>query len=232
MAKDTFYFSHDYNSRNDIKVKKLILKHGFLGYGIFWAIIEDLYNNANALPLDYECIAYDLRSDSETIKSILNDFDLFEINNGFFGSLSVKRRLDERLEKSEKARKSALNRWKSKEENANALRTQYECNAIKESKGKEIKEKEIEENIYKFNFKKSLSEIGADEKLISEWMAVRKTKKATNTETAFNLFKNEVEKSGNNVNEVLKKCIENSWSGFKSEWFKNSEKKVAPIRMF
>ena len=44
MAKETFYFSHDYNARNDIKIKKLILKHGFCGYGIFWAIIEDLYN--------------------------------------------------------------------------------------------------------------------------------------------------------------------------------------------
>ena len=39
--KNTFYFSHDYNARNDIKIKKLIAKHGYLGYGIFWAIIED-----------------------------------------------------------------------------------------------------------------------------------------------------------------------------------------------
>ena len=59
MSKDTFYFSHDYNVRNDIKIKKLINKHGFLGYGLFWAIIEDLYNNTNVLPMDYECIAFD-----------------------------------------------------------------------------------------------------------------------------------------------------------------------------
>ena len=52
MNKETFYFSHDYNSRNDVKIKKLLSKHGLLGYGIFWAIIEELYNNTNVLPLD------------------------------------------------------------------------------------------------------------------------------------------------------------------------------------
>ena len=77
MSKDTFYFSHDYNARSDDKIKNLIRKHGVAGYGIFWCIIEDLYNNANALRLDYEGIAYDLRADCETIKSIINNFDLF-----------------------------------------------------------------------------------------------------------------------------------------------------------
>ena len=43
--KDTFYFPHDYNSRTDEKIKLLIRKHGIEGYGIFWAIVEDLYNN-------------------------------------------------------------------------------------------------------------------------------------------------------------------------------------------
>ncbi len=104
MSKDTFYFSHDYNTRNDIKIKKLIAKHGFLGYGLFWAIIEDLYNNANVLPTDYECIAFDLRTDAEIVKSIVNDFDLFIIEEETFGSSSVERRLEDRNEKSIKAR--------------------------------------------------------------------------------------------------------------------------------
>ena len=47
MPKDTFYFSHDYNARNDEKIKMLIRKHGMIGYGVFWAIVEDLYNIKN-----------------------------------------------------------------------------------------------------------------------------------------------------------------------------------------
>jgi hypothetical protein len=143
MSKDTFYFSHDYNTRNDQKIKKLISKHGYLGYGLFWAIVEDLYNNANALHLDYDSIAYDLRTTDELVKSIINDFDLFVIDGDIFGSMSIQKRLDERDEKSKKASKSAHYRWNKIKNDANALPTQSDSNAIKEKKVKEIKEKEI-----------------------------------------------------------------------------------------
>jgi uncharacterized protein YdaU (DUF1376 family) len=148
MAKqtDTFYFSHDYNTRTDDKIKKLIRKHGLAGYGIYWAIIEDLYNNANALETDYDGIAYDMREDEETIKSVINDFGLFALEDGFFGSLSVQSRLDSRHEKSKKARESANKRWdkdtNAQNNNANAKQTKSDSNAIKERKGKESKVKE------------------------------------------------------------------------------------------
>lgn len=147
MSKETFYFSHDYNSRSDIKIQKLIARKGYLGYGLFWALIENLYNNANALPLDYEILAFDLRTDEDIIKSIINDFDLFENNGEYFGSNSVQRRLDERDLKSKKARESALNRWKKPKKDANALQAQSECNAIKESKVKESKVNKNKEDI-------------------------------------------------------------------------------------
>lgn len=146
--KDTFYFSHDYNSRNDSKVKRLLARHGYLGYGLFWAIIEDLYNNANALPLDCESIAYDLRTTSEVIKSIIFDFDLFVIDGQIFGSKSVQKRLEDRDTKSTKARESAIKRWS---QDANALPPQSDPNAIKEKKGKERKGKEIKEGDYTFS---------------------------------------------------------------------------------
>ena len=147
---ESYYFSHDYSSRSDEKIKKLLRKHGYLGYGLFWAIVEELYMNANALQTDYEGIAFDLHSNPETIKSIINDFDLFEVNDNLFGSLSIQRRLDERNEKSGKARLSALKRWNKdingmpldSERNANASKN----DAIKERKGKESKVKDsIEE---------------------------------------------------------------------------------------
>jgi uncharacterized protein DUF4373 len=136
--KDTFYFSHDYNTRTDEKIKLLIRKHQMSGYGIFWAIIEDLYNNANALRLDYEGISFDLHTDEKTVKSIIEDFELFVIKDGFFGSFSVEKRLDERNEKSKKAQASAHKRWGN---DANALRPKSDSNAIKERKGKEKKGK-------------------------------------------------------------------------------------------
>lgn len=140
MAKDTFYFSHDYSARQDEKIKNLIRKHGMVGYGIFWSIIEDLYNNANALRTDYEGIGYDLRVDKKVAESIVSDFDLFVFNDDLFGSLSVQRRIEERDKKSQKARESAFRKWEivrtQSERNANASKS----DAIKERKGKERKE--------------------------------------------------------------------------------------------
>ncbi len=148
MAKDTFYFSHDFNTRNDEKIKALLRRHKWVGYGIFWAIIEELYNNANALRLDYEGIAYELRTDEDIVRSIINDFELFQIDGNVFGSASIERRIEERNEKSQTARRSAYKRWNQKKDanasqnNANA--SDVNANAskndaiIKGNKGKEI----------------------------------------------------------------------------------------------
>lgn len=143
MNKETFYFSHDYNSRNDVKIKKLLSKHGLLGYGIFWAIIEELYNNTNVLPMDYDTISYDLRIDKSVLISVINDYDLFVFDGDTFGSLSVERRLKERDERSHKARQSVLKRWNKAKEYTNVLQSNNEPNTIKEIKGNEIKGKDI-----------------------------------------------------------------------------------------
>lgn len=171
MPKDTFYFSHDYNARNDEKIKRLIRKHGMQGYGVFWSIVEDLYNNANALRTDYEGIAYDLRSDSDLVASVVNDFDLFIFNGDYFGSNSVQERLEQRNDKSAKARKSASYRW----ENANAMQTQSDSNAKKERKGKEIKGKEIKEINISFDIFWDLydKKVGDKDKLKKKWESLQ-----------------------------------------------------------
>ena len=74
----------------------------------------------------------------------------------------------------------------------------------------------------KFSFKSSMIELGFEEKLITEWLDVRRKKKATNSETALNGFLKEVEKTGKEKNQMLRECVENSWAGFKSEWINNN----------
>lgn len=147
MAKETFYFSHDYNARLDIKIQKLIQKNGIIAYGIYWAIIEDLYINQNILPLDYETFAYHLRVDENIVKSIINDFDLFVIEEDFFYSNSVKNRIEIRENISKKNKENAEKRWgkdtDNQEDNATALPTLESGIANEKStyanKGKESK---------------------------------------------------------------------------------------------
>lgn len=78
-----------------------------------------------------------------------------------------------------------------------------------------------------FSFSNSLESTGANLNLIADWLKVRKTKKATNSQTAFKLFLNQVEKSDLGINEVLIKCIENDWKSFNASWIsKKLDKKV------
>jgi hypothetical protein len=147
---NTFYFSHDYTARSDIKIKKLIATQGMLGYGIYWSLVEDLYHNNNKLEDNPALLAYDYRCTTELIKSVINDFDLFIVKDGYVSSNSIQKRLDERNDKVTKAKQSASKRWENKGKNAdnietqcdsdaNAMRTQCDGNAIKESKVKESK---------------------------------------------------------------------------------------------
>lgn len=75
----------------------------------------------------------------------------------------------------------------------------------------------------KFNFRKSLLEIGVSEKIVLEWLKVRKTKKAVNTETAFEKVCAEIKRSGLSANACITKSVENSWAGFKAEWLERDK---------
>lgn len=102
--KESFYFPHDYNARADVKITKLIRLHGWAAYGLYWALIEMLYENGGKIVNDYEHLAYDLRADLKLIQSIVEQSDLFyRSGSASFGSRSVDRRLQERRDRQKKA---------------------------------------------------------------------------------------------------------------------------------
>lgn len=76
----------------------------------------------------------------------------------------------------------------------------------------------------RFDFLNSLGNIGVTEGTARDWMAVRKNKKATNTETAFKSVEREILKSGRSAEECIRIAVENSWSGFKAEWLFNQQR--------
>lgn len=76
---------------------------------------------------------------------------------------------------------------------------------------------------YIFNFKNEFLSLGVNKEILSDWLAVRKKKKSSNTKTAFKSLLTEIKKSGLSASEAIKMSAENSWSGFKSNWVKNQE---------
>lgn len=183
--KETYYFSHDYNSRNDRKMQRLLMQKGVEGIGIFWCIVEMLYEEGGSMLLsECERIAFELRTDCERIKFVLLESELFENDGKTFWSNSVIDRLNKRKEKSVKAKESADKRWAY----ANALRLECDGNAIKDRKRNEI---EIEKDKFSFEFLK-------DEPIsliFDEWFKFKQNSKdkfdnQASVEASFKILKN------------------------------------------
>jgi hypothetical protein len=63
-----------------------------------------------------------------------------------------------------------------------------------------------------------LQEIGVDPQIASDWLQVRKGKKAAATKTAIDGVLREIERAGMTPDAGLRICCERGWAGFKGEW--------------
>ena len=195
MKKVKNYFPHDFGARNDKKLEKVRYKVGIAGIGLYWCIIECLYENNGYLSLDddVDLLSYQLRVDKESIIDLIENYDLFKKNKNNFYSPSVLERLQEILNKSEQNKKNILKRWEkaralsSNESNTNVLPSNNESNTNEQETNYYIKENKKKENkinnnyynlsttttdtIYTFietNFNRTLSSIEIDK--ISSWL--------------------------------------------------------------
>ena len=106
------YLQHQSNSFTDIKIIKMRSKLGMEAYGIFWALLELLFNEENKLCIDdYSVLAFSLHCDEDKLKSVIEDFDLFVIEDGCFYSKRLNKHIDEINNKSIIAKENAKKRW-------------------------------------------------------------------------------------------------------------------------
>ena len=120
------YFKHQSNSFTDIKIIKMRSKLGIQSYGIFWALLELLFNEENKLCIDdYSVLAFTLQCDPDILKQVIEDFDLFVIEDNCFYSKRLNNHIEEINNKSSKAKENANKRWS----NANAMQSHSNSNA-------------------------------------------------------------------------------------------------------
>ncbi len=143
MAKDSYYFSHDYNARNDDKILELRLHYGAEGYGVFWMIVETMAENENggikASLIGGLSVAYGVAKDRllAIIQSCI-EIGLFYEENGFFFSRRMLTHKEIRTLYSQKGREGAEKRWKNKEVNGGAIEP------LMQRKGKERKDDDVQ----------------------------------------------------------------------------------------
>ena len=120
MAKDAYYFSHDTNARNDVKILMLRQKFGWEGYGLFWALIEAMAESSE-YQLDNTVItalSFSYNTDYNTLNSVIEyccEIGLFKNENGIFWSNSLKNRMALKVvkfeQKSRAGKKGMAKRW-------------------------------------------------------------------------------------------------------------------------
>ena len=165
--KNSYYFPHDYHARHDPKLEKLRMEIGPVGDGIYWCLVEMLYEEGGYLPLsDCLLIAKALNTTEELVTKVVKNAKLFLIKDGKFYSESLLTRLNHIRIKIRKAKTSgrfgglANAKRTLSERLANAKRTLSErlvSKEIKESKeSKEEPTTEIGSLILKNKFLETL----------------------------------------------------------------------------
>ena len=154
---DVYYFSHDSNARNDEKILMLRAEHGWEGYGLFWALIEMMFENEETC-LHHNKIKgialncnIDITLLQNVIKTAISE-KLFESDDKTFWSNSLrirKEKYKENLEKKSIAGKKGMQkRWNNANNDNAAITPLYQCNnedITENNKGKKRKEKESKE---------------------------------------------------------------------------------------
>lgn len=88
------YFPHDYYARNDARLIKLRMNMGCKGIGIYWCIIEMLYEEGGKLKVqDIDTIAYAINEERTNVQQVVQQYDLFCSDDEYFWSEAVLSRL-------------------------------------------------------------------------------------------------------------------------------------------
>ena len=81
------------------EVMRARVEHGIAAYGIYVALMQLLEeDDDHKLPKDYSIIAYEMRTDASVVQSVVENFNLFEVEEEFFYS----KELSETIEQSRK----------------------------------------------------------------------------------------------------------------------------------
>ncbi len=196
----TPYFSHDSNARNSDKLLAVRIKHGAEGYGIYFMILERLREESDyTSSINYDVMAYDFRVDSEKIRSIVEDFGLFEFNKdgSRFYSPDFNERMDMKDKNAEKLSRAATvaanKRWSKKNSNSSKNKSNKkddDDNNDEDDASKVDKESE--------NIKKSCDDINLSSNLCTKNNLVKNTD-VKNDDVGKSCLKSKNENSGNEI---------------------------------
>lgn len=140
MAKDSFWFKHDYNARNDEKILELRSVCGVEAYGIYWMIIESMAETGcggvKSTLIGGLSLGYGVAKDRllEVIKYCL-EIGLFYEEDGIYFSKRMVKHKQEREVYAKNGKVGAENRWKNRVAIATPMQRRGEEIRVEKRKG-------------------------------------------------------------------------------------------------
>lgn len=195
------WFKHDSDAGNDAKLRKLRLKYGAQGYGIYWYCLELIARNVEKHNLTFELehdailIADDFKLSGDLVQEMMAfmvDLGLFENSQGVITCLKMSSRTDEYTQKLIKEQKNTPDKLPTI--------------SLQNPRKSVLREEKRREEIYTPDF--------VNQDLWADFLAVRKKIKAQNTPMAIKLLVTELKKliaQGHDPNAVISNSIRNSW---------------------
>lgn len=121
MPLENLYFRHDQNARNNPKLLKLKMKMGMEGIGIYWCLIECLYElNGYLKEDDLETFCFNEHVDIVKVKNVLKLANFkFDKEKGYYSN-GVLERINKREEFCLKQKEKADKRWSKVKEKKQA----------------------------------------------------------------------------------------------------------------
>jgi len=221
MKKDTYYFSHDFNAHNDVKILFLRQQLGMEGYGIYWFLIESLADSGGIMPLKIvPVLAMQMHIQEIKVMAVITEFELFIVQDEQFFSSRLLNHFIKRNELKElNSQKGKISAEKRK--NSTEFQPQLNRSSTKEKKEKEKKENEIEIIYpYGYDFKTKWD----------EWLDYKKkehkfTYKLKKTEqTALKQLEELSNFNEQNAIQIINQSIANGWKGFFKLQNQNNER--------
>lgn len=219
--KQTSWFRHDSNAKDDHKIVVLIDRLGMEGYGTFWVLIETLREQTDyTYPLSLvPILARRSGGDKDVMMRVITDYDLFEVtDDDLFYSPSLLRRMsayDDIVEKKRLAgkRSGEIRKQMMKRSSAHDEQVLKERNR-KDRKGKD---RSVVDNSSLYPLT-SFSPLFIEE----DWAQWAKNKKGKykNMTTQGIALKTLADLAGNNeevAREALRTSLANNYQGF--TWF-------------
>ena len=180
-------------------------------------MIDLYYQTEKPFKHNLNWLSRKIKSTPEIVDLILNEF--FEFENDQWHS----KRADEEISKYQAKADSARNANRIKSAKISSLKSELKSEPL------QIVTNNQEPITNNHNIKtnpiapKVAIPIGVSEEIWKDYLALRKSKKASVTVTALKGISREAEKAKLSLQEVLQICCERGWAGFKAEWITESK---------